>query len=159
MKSLLKNKNFRSFLIAMSVIAIVCTLTYLYYFLKTGYYHSDIALNLMTSDFREISYKVNLTLLEFGVNSEEDADRIVFLGFILITGVTWISTIIAAIQKDFVKSEDKVVWIIIILFSGLLAVLVYFFTEVELTITIGLFGPALYVFTGSAKGTIIESKD
>lgn len=53
-----------------------------------------------------------------------------FLGLLVLFGATtvlWLYTIVDAIQRDFDGENDKVLWVLVILFAGFIGSIIYYF--------------------------------
>lgn len=94
-------------------------------------------INLIISSF--ISYIIAMMLLSFSIIPTliqlilslkfGFILHIIIFAFIIFSGVLWIIMLIDAIRKDFEKSNEKVIWILVIIFGGLMGGYIFYFLQ------------------------------
>ena len=52
---------------------------------------------------------------------------LLFIALGIVTSVFWILMLVNCIKRDFKKSEEKTIWILIIIFAGVVGAIVYYF--------------------------------
>lgn len=52
---------------------------------------------------------------------------IILIGLALASFVFWIIMLIDAIKRDYDKSDDKIIWILVIVFIGIIGAIIYYF--------------------------------
>lgn len=52
---------------------------------------------------------------------------VVFIGLAIWAFVFWILMIVDCAKRDFKKDNDKIVWVLVIIFTGIIGALIYYF--------------------------------